>query len=420
MRPYDLSTYEPLDRPVFRSPGGAWESAAVFAVVTVALLASPRSAPAAPSTFHTASHALVFIAGLLAVATTVLSAVRTVILPRATPTRFGRVTGSLVGVTFRLLSGRTPSYERRDAVYALFGPMQLMSLLVSWLLTVYLGAALMFWALDDGTWRRSLTLSGSSLFTLGFEVPHAGPQTGLTFVEASIGLVLLALLITYLPSLYASFSRREQAVSRLEVRAGSPPSGTEMLWRAYTIGSGEEVLTATFAAWEDWFVDIEETHSTFPTLVFFRSPTPDHSWVTSAGAVLDAAALRASSIVEPRSAEAQLVIRAGRLTLSRLAAFQGVRMPDEVAYGDPVTISRSEYDEALDRIAESGAPVVEDRDRGYADFAGWRVNYDVALVALAALTYAPYAPWSSDRSLPRRHHRPGWAKRLHPHGSGRV
>lgn len=31
------------------------------------------------------------------------------------------------------------------------------------------------------------------------------------------------------------------------------------------------------------------------------------------------------------------------------------------------------------------------------DFAGWRVNYDTVLVALAGLTMAPYAPWSSDR-----------------------
>ena len=122
--------------------------------------------------------------------------------------------------------------------------------------------------------------------------------------------------------------------------------------------------------------------------------------MTAAGAVLDAAALRASSIDGPRSPDAQLVVRAGRLALSRIAAFQGVQIPDEIAFGDPVTILRSEYEEALDRIADSGAPVVADRDRGFADFIGWRVNYDVALVELAALTYAPYAPWSSDRSLP--------------------
>ena len=44
-----------------------------------------------------------------------------------------------------------------------------------------------------------------------------------------------------------------------------------------------------------------------------------------------------------------------------------------------------------------GVPLKPDRDQAWRDFAGWRVNYDVALVALARLTMAPMAPWSSDR-----------------------
>jgi hypothetical protein len=41
--------------------------------------------------------------------------------------------------------------------------------------------------------------------------------------------------------------------------------------------------------------------------------------------------------------------------------------------------------------------VRQDRDQCWRDFAGWRVNYDTALVELARLTMAPRAPWSSDR-----------------------
>ena len=90
-----------------------------------------------PGPLHTAIHAIVFVAGVSVIALTLLSAVRTVILPRATPTRIGKVTDRAVGTVFRLLSGRTPSYERRDAVFALFGPTQLMTLLASWLLVVF-------------------------------------------------------------------------------------------------------------------------------------------------------------------------------------------------------------------------------------------------------------------------------------------
>ena len=62
-------------------------------------------------------------------------------------------------------------------------------------------------------------------------------------------------------------------------------------------------------------------------------------------------------------------------------------------------IERAEFDGVCDRLADSGVPLKPDRDQSWIDYQGWRVNYDVVLLALARLTMAPYAPWSSDRSL---------------------
>ena len=62
-------------------------------------------------------------------------------------------------------------------------------------------------------------LSGSSIYTLGFEVPPNLPTTLLAFSEAGFGLVLLAMVISYLPSMYQSFQRREAAVATLDVQA---------------------------------------------------------------------------------------------------------------------------------------------------------------------------------------------------------
>lgn len=67
--------------------------------------------------------------------------------------------------------------------------------------------------------------------------------------------------------------------------------------------------------------------------------------------------------------------------------------------GDPISIARDEYDAVYDRLVASGLPLKADRDHAWRDFAGWRVNYDSVLLALAALTMAPEAPWTSDRSL---------------------
>lgn len=76
--------------------------------------------------------------------------------------------------------------------------------------------------------------------------------------------------------MYATFSRREAAVGMLEVRAGSPPSAIELLDRYQRI---EWIgrLPALWTAWEAWFNELEETHTSLPTLVFFRSPQPDRS-----------------------------------------------------------------------------------------------------------------------------------------------
>ena len=61
-------------------------------------------------------------------------------------------------------------------------------------------------------------------------------------------------------------------------------------------------------------------------------------------------------------------------------------------------MTREEFEEACDALVAGGVAVRADRDAAWADFAGWRVNYDLALVSIAGLIMAPYAPWSSDRS----------------------
>jgi len=327
---------------------------------------------------------------------TVGSAVRTVVLPRAIQARITRVVFVTMRRLFDLRIGRAASYERRDQIMAPYAPVSLLVLALTWLVVVLGGYTAMFWALGEGSLREDFTSSGSALLTLGFEHPDSLPTTTLAFSEALIGLTLLALLITYLPSLYSSFSARESEVALLEVRAGSPPSGVAMIERFARINwlGG---LSSIWGRWERWFVDIEESHTSFPALVFFRSPQPDQSWVTAAGAVLDAAALHAST-VEEHDPDAQLCLRAGYIALRRIAGFFGIPVNNDPKPDDPISVTRDEYDAAYDRLVAAGVSVRPDRDQAWKDFVGWRVNYDQVLLNLAALVMAPYAPWSSDRS----------------------
>src|SRR5919108_3624809 len=149
---------------------------------------------------------------------------------------------------------------------SLYAPVSLLMLLLTWITIVILGYTAMYWGLGGRTLREAFSLSGSAVLTLGFAEPADLPATVLVFTEAALGLILLAMLITYLPSIYGVFSRRENMVAGLEVRAGSPPSGVELLQRSWRV-DGLDSLHGLWERWEQWFLDIAETHTSFPAVV---------------------------------------------------------------------------------------------------------------------------------------------------------
>ena len=280
---------------------------------------------------------------------------------------------------------------------AYYAPTAMLVLLLVWLAIVLFGFMLMFWASGIQDWMEAFRISGSSLLTLGFARGDSLLQTILAFLEAAIGLILVAILIAYLPTMYSAFSRRENAVTLLETRAGKPPSASEMILRYYR-NDGFDSLHDSWKAWESWFADLQESHTALAPLVFFRSPQPGYSWVTAAGTVLDSASLILSSIEVSWDAQAALCIRSGFLALRQISDFFGVKYASEPSYpNDPVSITRKEFDQVLLQFEEAGVPLKNDRDQAWNDFAGWRVNYDKPLLALSQLTMAPEAPWTSDR-----------------------
>jgi hypothetical protein len=341
---------------------------------------------------------LLFAAGAILVMATLNAAIRTFVLPRSARVWITRLVFQGTQLIFRALAKRARGYEGRDRVMAMFAPTALFLLPLAWVILAAAGYSAMFWAVGVQPWYEAFRLSGSSLLTLGFAPAEGLVQTLLAFSEAAIGLALIALLIAYLPAIYSAFSRRETAVAMLEIRAGSPPSAVTMLERAHRLGRLDQ-MGQIWSNWERWFTEIEESHTSLTALVFLRSPQPDRSWITAAGAVLNAAALTASSLDLPRDVRADLCLRSGYLALRRIADYFAIPYNPDPNPNDPISITRLEYDQAYDQLEASGLPLITDREAAWQDFQGWRVNYDTVLIALAALTMAPYAPWVSDRSL---------------------
>jgi hypothetical protein len=357
-----------------------------------------------------AGEVAAFVAGLVWVAAVFLAAVCTVVVPRGVPVRLTRVVFLTMRRFFSLRSRFATTYEERDRAMALYAPLTLIVLPVVWLALTLLGCTAMFWALGVQPLRAAFVTSGSSLLTLGFSRAPDLPTTVLAFGEAVLGLILLALLITYLPSMYGAFARREHSVAMVTILAGSPPSPAEMLQRFNTIKGLDQLEEEVWKPWLDWFVDVEESHTSFAGLPFFRSPQPDRSWITAAGVVLDAASLHASTLDVPRNPAAELCIRGGYLALRRIGDFYGIPHDPDPSPSDPISVAREEYDAVYDQLAAAGVPLRADREQAWKDFVGWRVNYDTVLVIMAGFVMAPYAPWISDRS-PALRHRPPVTKR---------
>ncbi|MGB7342422.1 MAG: hypothetical protein WBC91_26225, partial [Phototrophicaceae bacterium] len=347
---------------------------------------------------------------------TVLTTIRVFVLPRGENAWLSRQIFRFVYQLFLLAAYKKETFNERDAILALFAPVVLLVQPMIYLSLIIIGFTPIYWVLSSDpltlfSFEEAFFLSGSSLMTLGFAPvgAHNIPTQIFSFTQAAMGMMFVALLIAYLPTIYSAFSTRESLVAMLEVRAGTPPSGIMLLERTYRNGGDREVLNTVWTRWEEWFAQIEESHTSLVALVFFRSPMPDRHWVTAAGAILDAASLLDAVVDEPRSTESVMCIRAGYVSLRRIADFFGTVIPYDPnpSADDPISITREEFDEAYDELRDAGIAVVKDRDAAWRNFRGWRVNYDRVLLGLARITSAPYAPWSSDRTMPDMKNIPG-------------
>lgn len=323
------------------------------------------------------------VAGAAMIIGTLWSAMLTVVVPRAERPRITRYHFKLIGVLSRNVGGRISDSVRRDAFNARLAPLALVTLSFVWATHIIMGFALVYWGQGIRSFGRAIILSGSSLTTLGIRDADEGVVLVLVVIEALIGLGLVGLMIGYLPTIYNAYLDREIAVARLEIRAGRPAHPLTFLTRSHRIG-WLEVMDTVWAEWEEWFLRIEETHTTHTSLSFFRSAYYGRSWLVAAGTVLDAASLLQSTIDVDASPRAALCIRSGFTTLGHLAdIFEVDRPADPCLDTCQLSIDRATFDELCDELASAGVPLKTDRDQAWSDFAGWRVNYEASLLGLS-------------------------------------
>jgi hypothetical protein len=350
---------------------------------------------------RTLVHAGAGILGGLIVLATWASVVATLVVPRRSRSRLNRVVDRSVDVAFRALSRHTRTYEMRDSRLAAQAPVMLLVQLGLWLLLFGGGFTLLLWALDDASLSHAAAQAGSSLFTLGYSAPDGTRTTAVDYLAAATGLVVVALQVGYLPTLYGAFNRRETEVTMLTGRAGVPAWGPEILARTrfgFAEGSEGAPLQDFYLSWERWSADVAESHTNYPVLTRFRSPEPYSSWLVGLVAVLDSAALwLAFSPEKAPSVEARLCLRMGFTALRSIAATTGLPVDHDPNPDDPIQLTYEEFLFGVTRMETASFAMERTPEQAWPHFRGWRVNYEDVAYRLAARLDAVPAQWTGSR-----------------------
>jgi hypothetical protein len=244
--------------------------------------------------------------GIVVVALTLWDVTRTVVVTTgpARRIRFSRNFHWFTWLIWQQIPSRLPA-ERRERGLAMYAPLSLLLLLASWIALLVVGWWLVLLGLqsdikatttrigEPDVWTL-LYFSGTSLLTIGYgDVIATGwLSRTVALAEALSGLATLALLISYLPALYAAFSRREAFILTLDrVHAQTGSRGSLEVKPLLESFETYEELRDFFVNWERWVAELLESHVSFPVLAYFRSQTEERSWLGALALVLNLATL---------------------------------------------------------------------------------------------------------------------------------
>jgi hypothetical protein len=339
-----------------------------------------------------------FTFGLIIVGLTLASMVSTFVVPRTVTSRITFVAWNVARTIFRTVIRFVRDYPRTDRVLSFLGPVAILLLLEVWLGLFLLGYALLLLPFDGGDLGEAIRISGSSIMTLGFDAHGGGAPVTIIFAAAGTGLVVIALLIGYLPTIYGAFNRRERQVTMLESRGGEPAWGPEILTREAFVG-GLDTLGPLYRDWELWAADLAETHTSHPWLIYFRSPHPLRSWVIALLAVLDSAALYLAFNPSTAPSEARNCLRMGFLALRAVADVYTFPYDPDPLPNASIQLSYAEYMKGVERMRLAGFPMERTPEDAWVHFRGWRVNYESIAYYLADEIVVVHALWSGPRTL---------------------
>jgi hypothetical protein len=261
-----------------------------------------------------------------------------------------------------------------------------------------LGYGLLLWSTDTAlhppiivhSFWNYLYLSGVTFFTLGYGdvAPASAFGRTLSVIETANGFGLLAIVISYLPTLYQSFSSRETNISMLDAHSGSPSSAVELLRRHQVDGKLE--LDPLLLEWERWSAELLESHLSYPVLCYFRSQHDNQSWLRALTTVLDTCALVLTGIEGVPSWQARMTFAMARHAVVDIA--QILKTAPHPAESGKARLSDLDLERARQILSEVGIPFCPDQV-GERKLNELRSMYEPYVAALSDWLLMPLPPW---------------------------
>lgn len=284
-----------------------------------------------------------------------------------------------------------------------FGPLSILLLLVFWFFGHVLGFSLVWTSLPGAfdeplAFDEALYFSGVTYLTIGFGdvVPISDWARGIAVIQGLFGVVMVALVMGFLATLYGLYVDRERALVMLDVPGVEQIRPTDLIGYVGRGAGGDARLSEFFAEWSQWAGSLVTWHTTYPLLAFFRSQHPGQSWITALGLLTDSSVL--VLVDDGDHFEAEQMYRRGSHAITDVFRYR--------TGGIDVPITRDQW--AADVAAATAAGLdLGDPDKAFAEMTRLREPYAGRLEALKDAFAVPHGFWgSSSAPVPRRgrHH----------------
>jgi len=302
---------------------------------------------------------------------------------------------------WRWLAHRLPD-RAADTMLGLYGPLSLVMNLALWLLGMVVGYAALQWAggsrlaVGPGVhFGQDLYFSAATLVSSGTGTLSA--QTGFAravqVTDAASGLLTLAIVIGYLPALFQAYSKREATVSKLDARAGSPPTAGRLVMRSTRRG-GWPAINDYLGEWETWTAELMESHLSYPILASYRSQHVNQNWLAAMCTVLDSCALTVALAPVGTVDDARFTFAIARHAVADLSyTFRTEPTPPAVD-----RLPMASLEQLIVDLREGGVEIGEALGTVYARLVRMRALYEPYVTALAAKLDVTLPAWTAPES----------------------